>query len=86
MFEGGEIDIFKRVGVNPVFFGSTVFDMRMSNLIYFPSMEVRTDAWGKFGQDPEWKKISSAPGMTNCELVSSISNQPFTPLPASQIR
>ena len=89
MFEGGEIDIFKRVGVNPVFFGSTVFGMRIPNLvymIYFPSMEARTDAWAKFGQDPEWKKISNAPGMTGRELVSSISNQLLTPLPASQIK
>ncbi len=89
MFEGGEIDIFKRVGVNPVFFGSTLFGGRIPNLvymIYFPTMEARTEAWAKFGQDPEWKKISNAPGMTNRELVSSISNQLLTPLPASQIK
>ncbi len=89
MFDGGEIDIFRRVGVNPVFFGSTLFGARMPNLvymIYFPSMEARTDAWAKFGQDPEWKKISNAPGMSNRELVSSISNQLLTPLPASQLK
>ncbi len=89
MFDSGEIDIFKRVGVNPVFFGSTVFGMRMPNLvymIYFPSMEARTEAWAKFGQDPEWKRISNAPGMTGRELVSAISNQLLTPLPASQIK
>jgi len=89
MFEGGEIDIFRRVGVNPVFFGSTVFGMRIPNLvymIYFASMEARTEAWAKFGQDPEWKKISNAPGMSGRELVSSISNQLLTPLPASQIK
>ncbi len=89
MFDGGEIEIFKRVGVNPVFFGSTIFGARIPNLvymIYFPSMEARTEAWAKFGQDPEWKKISNAPGMTGRELVSSISNQLLTPLPASQIK
>lgn len=89
MFDGGEIDIFRRVGVNPVFFGSTVFGGRMPNLvymIYFPSMEARTEAWSKFGQDPDWKKISTAPGMADRELVSSISNQLLTPLPSSQVK
>jgi hypothetical protein len=89
MFDGGEIDIFKRVGVNPVFFGSTMFGPRMPNLVYmicFPSIEARAEAWSKFGQDPEWKKISTAPGMVDRELVSSISNQLLTPLPASQIK
>ncbi len=89
MFDNGEIAIFRRVGVNPVFFGSTVFGPRMPNLIYmisFPSMEARSEAWTKFGQDPEWKKISTAPGNTDRELVSSISNQILTPLSASQVK
>jgi hypothetical protein len=89
MFDGGEIEIFKRVGVNPVFFGSTLFGSRMPNLVYmisFPSMEARTEAWSRFGQDPEWKKISTAPGMSGRELVSSISNQLLTSLPASQLK
>ncbi len=89
MFDNGEIDIFRRVGVNPVFFGSTLFGPRMPNLvymIYFPSIEARSEAWSKFGQDAEWKKISTAPGMVDRELVSSISNQLLTPLPASQIK
>jgi hypothetical protein len=89
MFDDGEIEIFKRVGVNPVFFGSTLFGSRIPNLVYmisFPSMEARTEAWAKFGQDPEWKKISSAPGMSGRETVSSISNQLLTPLPASQLK
>jgi len=89
MFDHGEIDIFRRTGINPVFFGSTVFGPRMPNLVYmvsFPSLEARGEAWGKFGQDPEWKKISTVPGSTDRELVSSISNQILTPLPFSQVR
>ena len=88
MFDNGEIAIFRRVGINPVFFGSTVFGPRMPNLIYmvsFPSLEARSESWTKFGQDPEWKRISTAPGSTDKELVSSISNQILTPLAASQI-
>jgi hypothetical protein len=89
MFDNGEIDVFRRVGVNPVFFGATVFGARMPNLtymIYFPSLEARGEAWSKFGQDPDWKKMSTAPGNTDRELVSSISNQIMTPLPSSQLR
>ncbi len=89
MFDNGEIAIFRRAGVNPVFFGSTVFGPRMPNLIYmvaFPSIEARSEAWSRFVQDPEWKKISTAPGNTDRELVSSISNQILSPLAASMLK
>ena len=88
-FDNGEIDIFRRCGINPVFFGATVFGPRMPNLVYmvsFPAIEARTEAWSRFGQDPDWKKMSTGPGNTNRELVSSISNQIMVPLPASQVR
>jgi NIPSNAP len=89
MFDTGEISIFRRVGINPVFFGATVFGARMPNLtylVYYPSWEARAEAWSKFGQDAEWKKMSTAPGNSDRELVSSISNQLMAPLPFSQIR
>lgn len=89
MFDGGEIAIFRRVGVNPVFFGSTLFGQRMPNLVYmvsFPSWAARAEAWGKFSQDPEWQKLSKAPGNADRELVSRISNQLMTPASFSQIR
>ena len=78
MFDNGEIDIFRRVGITPVFFGSTVYGPNLPNLVYmicFPSIEARSEAWGKFGQDPDWKRISTAPGSADRELVSRISNQ-----------
>ncbi|HVN81829.1 MAG TPA: NIPSNAP family protein [Terriglobia bacterium] len=89
MFEGGEISIFKRVGLNPVFFGRTVFGQRMPNLAYmvsFPSWAARAEAWAKFSQDQQWQVLSKAPGNTDRELVSRISNQLMTPTPFSQIR
>ena len=89
MFDTGEIDLFRRVGIVPVFFGATVFGPNMPNLAYmvaFPSMEARTQAWSAFGQHPEWKKMSTAPGMVDRELVCRISNQLMTPLPFSQIK
>ena len=89
MFDTGEIGIFRRVGINPVFFGATVFGVRMPNLtylVYYPAWESRAEAWSKFAQDPEWKKMSTAPGSTDRELVTSISNQLMVPLPFSHIR
>ncbi len=89
MFDNGEIDIFRKVGITPVFFGSTIYGPNLPNLVYmicFPSVEARSEAWGKFGQDPDWKRISTAPGSADRELVSRISNQLLTPLPGSQVK
>jgi hypothetical protein len=89
MFNDGEIDLFRRVGISPVFFGSTLFGPNMPNLVYmvsFPSAEARAQSWSAFGQSPEWKKMSTAPGMTDRELVCRISNQFMTPLPFSEIK
>ncbi len=89
MFDDGEIDLFRRTGINPVFFGSTIFGPNMPNLAYmvsFPSIEARAQAWSAFGQHPEWKKMSTVPGATDRELVCRISNQLMTPLPFSQVK
>jgi hypothetical protein len=88
MFNNGEIDVFRRCGINPVFFGSMMFGPKMPNLVYmtcFPGWQAREEAWAKFRVDPDWKKMSTAPGMENRALVSAISVQLMTPLAASQI-
>src|SRR5262245_14594960 len=89
MSDGGEIAIFRRVGINPVFFGTTLFGPRVPSLtymVYYPTWEARAEAWSKFGGDPEWKKLSTAPGNTDRELVTKISNQLLQPLPFSEIK
>jgi hypothetical protein len=89
MFDGGEIGIFRRLGINPVFFGTTVFGTRMPSLtymVYYPTWEARAEAWSKFGADAEWKKLSTSPGNADREIVSNISNLLLTPLPFSQIK
>ncbi len=89
MFDNGEIDVFRKVGIAPVFFGSTVYGPNLPNLAYmicFPSIEARSEAWTKFGQDPDWKRMSTAPGSADRELVSRISNQLLTALPGSQVK
>ncbi len=88
MFNEGEIAIFRRTGLHPVFFGKKLVGSRMPNLTYmlaFESMEERDKNWSVFVADPEWKKLSATPGYTDAEIVSSISNIFLSPTPYSQI-
>jgi hypothetical protein len=84
----GEIDIFKRLGFNPVFFGETLIGNFRPNLIYmitFDDMEGHDNHWKAFGADPEWKKISAIPDYADAKLVSRITSTILTPAACSQI-
>jgi hypothetical protein len=62
MFNVGEIDIFRKVRVTPVFFGETLVGDHMPNLIYmvtFKDLAERDAAWARFRVDPDWKKMSA---------------------------
>lgn len=88
MFNKGEIAIFRRVGLNPVFFGEAIAGMRMPNLTYllaFENDKARTDAWSKFGGDPEWRKLKAIPEYEDKRIVSRITNKLLTPAGYSQI-
>jgi hypothetical protein len=88
MFDNGEIAIFRRVGLTPVFFGETLAGPKLPNLIYllvFPDMAAREKAWGTFRADPEWKKLSATPGLTDPEIVTNIGNVLLKPTAYSQI-
>jgi hypothetical protein len=88
MFNTGEIAIFRRTGLKPVFFGETLIGQRLPNLTYmlvFDDMAAHDKNWAAFGADPEWKKLSSTPGYTDSEIVSNISNLFLRPTPYSQI-
>src|SRR5438094_345521 len=88
MFNEGEIAIFRRTGLRPVFFGETLIGSRLPNLTYmltFDSIEQRDRNWSAFVADPEWKKLSATPGYTDAETVSNISNVLLSPAPYSQI-
>jgi hypothetical protein len=88
MFNQGEIAIFRRTGLTPVFFGETLIGGKMPNLAYmlvFDDMVAREKSWDTFRNDPEWKKLSTTPGLTDPELVTDISNVILRPTPYSQI-
>lgn len=89
MFDDGEIAIFRRLGMLPVFFGQTLIGTNMPNLVYmlaFESLAAREKAWQAFSQDPEWQKMRALPGLSDAEIVSNISNAILRPLPGSDIR
>jgi hypothetical protein len=88
MFEKGEIAIFRRNGVQPVFFGETLIGTRLPNLTYmvaFENQAAHDKNWAAFGADPEWKKLRSTPGYTDAEIVCNISNVFLRPALYSQI-
>ena len=89
MFEEGEIAIFKKTGLEPVFFGETVFGQKQPNLTYmlwFDSLAAREANWAKFVSSPEWQKLRVTPGWSDAEIVSNISTAFLRPLPFSPIR
>jgi len=88
MFNTGEIAIFRRTGLRPVFFGETLIGQNLPQLTYmlaFDSMESHDTNWAAFARDPEWKKLSTTPGYTDGEIVSNISNLFLRPTSYSQI-
>jgi len=84
--EGGEIAIFKKTGLNPVFFGETIIGPMMPNLTYmltFDDMADRDKKWPVFGGSPEWKKLRSDPQYK--DTVSNITDIILRPASYSQI-
>ena len=89
MFEDGEIDIFRKYGLAPIFFGEQIAGGKMPNLTYmvaFENVTARDANWRGFATSPEWKKLSSTPGLSDGEVVSNISNMLLSPLAGSQVR
>ncbi|MEO6219788.1 MAG: NIPSNAP family protein [Ginsengibacter sp.] len=72
---GGEIEIFNRLGFNPVFYGKVLAGNNMPNFMYMPifeNVEQRSLQWKRFGEDAAWKDISSRPENENKVSVSHI--------------
>lgn len=88
MFNGGEIGIFRRVGLTPVFFGETIIGTRRPNLTYmlvFDDLAAHDKAWGTFRANPDWLKLKAIPEYADARIVSKISKSLLVPLPGSQI-
>lgn len=87
MFDkGGEIPIFNRVGLTPVFFGRNVIGAGLPSLTYmlvFPDLATLDKNWTRFREDPEWVKLRAKPEYA--DIVSNIHNVLLRPTDYSQI-
>lgn len=62
MFNEGEIEIFDRLGFNPIFYGEVIAGCKMPNLMYMTthdSAAAREKNWQNFGADSKWREMSS---------------------------
>jgi hypothetical protein len=88
MFHAGEFEIFRKVGFWNVFFGDALIGPRLPHLTYmlsFADLNQLNDLWAAFHDDPEWKKLNTAPEFTFEPIVSNITNLVLTPATYSQI-
>lgn len=88
MFDKGELAIFRRVGLTPVFFAGAVAGPLMPNLTYllvFPDEAGRKAAWERFREDAAWKKLRAMPEYADKEIVSRITNVILKPAAYSEI-
>jgi hypothetical protein len=84
--EGGEIAIFQKTGLTPVFFGETLFGPLMPNLHYmlvFDDMAAKDSAWAAFRNHPDWTALSKKPEYAN--TVSNVTDIILAPTAFSQI-
>jgi hypothetical protein len=88
MFNTGEMAIFRKAGLQPVFFGETLIGSLMPNLTYmlvYEDMAAHDREWAAFSADPAWRTLSTTPGFTDPEIVENITNLYLRPAAYSQI-
>jgi hypothetical protein len=89
MFEkGGETSIFRRVGLQPVFFARSVIGPALPSLTYmlvFADVAAREKGWATFREDPEWVKLRATPGYTNAEILTNTHSMLLRPTDYSQL-
>lgn len=84
--QGGELPIFKRCGMNGVFFGECLIGDKMPNLTYmlsFESDQAQKAGWAAFGKDRDWQKLKN--NAEYKDTVSTITNLLLRPCEGSQI-
>lgn len=64
MFESGEINVMKEVGLAPVFYGRTVIGPHLPSLVYMTSgenLDEHKKHWQGFSDAPVWKQLQNDP-------------------------
>jgi hypothetical protein len=87
MFEaGGELALFRRLGMQTVFFGRDLVGPGLPSLTYmlvFADVAAREKAWATFRDDAEWLKLSAEPAYAG--IVSGIDSALLRPTDYSPI-
>ncbi len=84
--KGGEIAVFRKTGLHPVFFAETIIGPLMPNLTYmlaFEDMTERDKNWDIFRNHPDWLKLKADPQYK--DTVSNITDIILRPASYSQI-
>ena len=82
----GELALFRKCGMDPVFFGETLAGRMMPNLTYmlsFKNTDAQKEAWGQFVASPEWDALKSNPKYK--DTANKIVNIILKPSPKSQV-
>jgi hypothetical protein len=88
MFNIEEIDIMRRTGMGPVFYGEHLTGPVMPNLTYllsYDDMDARKEAWGRFMADAGWKALSGKPEFADAKILGTINKAFVKPTEFSQI-
>ncbi len=86
--KAGELAIFRRVAITPVFFARNVVGPGLPSLTYmvvFADAAAREKAWAAFREDPEWVKLRSTAGYANADILTNIDTMLLRPTGFSQI-
>jgi hypothetical protein len=90
MFEaGGELKIFRRLGMKVVFFGTILAGANQPSLVYmlgYDDLAHREKTWNAFSADPEWQKLRGTPGLGDAEIVSNVSSVLLRPAAYSPVK
>ncbi len=84
--DAGEIRVFRKTGLIPVFFAESIIGPNLPNLTYmltFKDMAERDASWQTFLADPEWKEMSQLSEYAG--TVSNIEDTILRPTGYSQI-
>ena len=88
MFNKGELDIFRKTGLTPVFFGQALIGPAMPNLTYmlaFDDLEQQKKAWDAFRTHPDWLALRAIPEYSDKRILCGITNILLRPAVCSQI-
>ena len=86
MFDDGEIDLMKDLGMAPVLFGQALAGPDLPHLRYItsgPDLATHLANWNRFGPDPRWNKMKDLPQYA--DNVSKNTARFLTPKPYSAI-